>query len=825
MRFLCISLLCAQVAYSSSIPAPNIQPRSSSSSRVHPLVARDTLYIVYPTDVNNVNQVSETENFLKAQYGADDIIIDKVDGKVVHWRINLKDGDSTDKLKQYPGLSTFEPTDHQTGLVGKAKRSNLVRRDRLSTYMAFAVNADNTDQTAEIFELLKSKSSHPEDIHQFRLDGKVIGWGSLDLSDADKASLETHPGIAKPIQRNIAATPDFIASEANPRSLVRYVNANLMSTDTKQKRTVKWAKQEGAVKDLRMVSQPKDMDLEKMKDFVYDERAGEGILVYVVDQGVQINVENDDNKKEFPNLEIIKGDTTILQGAISKRLGLPPDVDGDPSDEARGTHGTVVASKAVDAKYGIAKKATLIPVKTTPDYIDILDGFERIIKDLEKAPGRALRAVVVFSTTLEEGLNYETALDFPQDQAFHNYLVKIMNLGTPIVNSAGNGALRSLDMDGLPQVFTDELTPLINVGSADFAGKRWYKSQEGTQLTTYGPGFIVGQSRTNKKDFESVGTSYSAPIVAGVIAAYMSSEQPPWDTSLTGIDRVLAIKAFIKSEDNDKTAWARPGEKIKVIWNGADKEAHKSVGANTCASPSSRIKRQDSCDAKPAPPSEPPKGPAPKCNDFGPKKLNYVTQAMVLPLLDDFCTQAATQGGLDKDSSSLTRIFNRDAIEHVEIAMDWERGRDFKPDETKCKHYMKDVLVGDCDRENNDWASGGEITIDSVKYRWHTPNNRAKPVDQFAKWGKCWKSYKGLYDEYDINAAGWEGDNFGNELYQNLKGKGISPSKWKFNYRLGEDGSEWRAEFQTIIGAVQQVEASVEAVARNGPGGGFDFEC
>jgi hypothetical protein len=47
------------------------------------------------------------------------------------------------------------------------------------------------------------------------------------------------------------------------------------------------------------ISKFSDMDLEKIKDFVYDAKAGEGILVYVVDRGVQINVKNVSIRQPF----------------------------------------------------------------------------------------------------------------------------------------------------------------------------------------------------------------------------------------------------------------------------------------------------------------------------------------------------------------------------------------------------------------------------------------------------------------------------------------------------------------------------------------------
>jgi len=49
-----------------------------------------------------------------------------------------------------------------------------------------------------------------------------------------------------------------------------------------------------------------------------------------------------------------------------------------------------VASKALGAKYGVAKKATIIPVKVTLVLDDFIDAFELIADDLDpdEKPGR-----------------------------------------------------------------------------------------------------------------------------------------------------------------------------------------------------------------------------------------------------------------------------------------------------------------------------------------------------------------------------------------------------------------------------------------------------
>jgi hypothetical protein len=70
----------------------------------------------------------------------------------------------------------------------------------------------------------------------------------------------------------------------------------------------------------------------------------------------------------------------------------------------------------------------------------------------------------------------------------------------------------------------------------------------------------------------------AAPMVAGVIATYLNYDPPPWDGSKKGKERVQAIKDYIRS---DKSSWVhKAGSDLNVIWNGATKEDHKSVGAN-----------------------------------------------------------------------------------------------------------------------------------------------------------------------------------------------------------------------------------------------------
>jgi hypothetical protein len=275
-----------------------------------------------------------------------------------------------------------------------------------------------------------------------------------------------------------------------------------------------------------------------------------------------------------------------------------------------------------------------------------------------------MRAVIVCSMSFGASWTHDSAHADPKGQAMKAYIDKIAGLGTPIVTSAGNHGIKRLIIDQLPQVLEDDDTHITNVGAVGFHGKLWPNSQGGDQVTIHASGTgSESQTKTDRTSMIGSGTSIAAPAVAGLIAVYMSSDQPPWDTNLRGKERVKAIKAFMRSKENDKTAWARPGENIKVIWNGADKAAHKSAGANTCATDSWRLRRQETCD---------PKFPAyivPECYDFGPNQKHYVEQAMVTRCLDDFCKHIAQYGAQARGSSSISRTYNTGTVEQIEVSM------------------------------------------------------------------------------------------------------------------------------------------------------------
>ncbi|OAK94759.1 hypothetical protein IQ06DRAFT_329943 [Phaeosphaeriaceae sp. SRC1lsM3a] len=185
----------------------------------------------------------------------------------------------------------------------------------------------------------------------------------------------------------------------------------------------------------------------------------------------------------------------------------------------------------------------------------------------------------------------------------------------------------------------------------------------------------------------------------------------------------------------------------------------------------------------------------------------YINRDGIIKVIDTFCDEAAKQGTLDKDSGSIA----------LDIALDYRPGLNWRPMKDKCVEQMM-IATDSCDTNSNHWKGGGARKDTDVTYRWAPSSPRSVPVEQAKVWGGCEGTTGGYYTVWGAN---WEGDNYGSELLANLKGKGISPTQWKFNYGGGDDHREWTAWFQTIIHAWPQVESSMESVA----GWGMDVRC
>lgn len=137
-------------------------------------------------------------------------------------------------------------------------------------------------------------------------------------------------------------------------------------------------------------------------------------------------------------------------------------------------------------------QATLIPVKTHTDVSEDFEGYKLILKHISDNPGHEKCSVVLQTSGTAPVYTRAEAMADETLQPAEELLRKILDKGIPVVLAAGNNDPYDENkkiINSAPQVYQDdEDFPLINVGAADFEGKRVRSSRYGDQLTIYAPG-------------------------------------------------------------------------------------------------------------------------------------------------------------------------------------------------------------------------------------------------------------------------------------------------------------------------------------------------
>ncbi|KAH8167893.1 hypothetical protein CIB48_g374 [Xylaria polymorpha] len=237
--------------------------------------------------------------------------------------------------------------------------------------------------------------------------------------------------------------------------------------------------------------------------YVFDDSAGEGITVYVVDTGILTSHE------EF------QGRATLEFNAVE---------GSDDTDE--NGHGSHVSGTIGGATFGVAKNVKLIGVKVLGadgggTNADVLDGLNFVETDVQtkKITGKA-----VMNMSLGGG----------QSNAINKAIEAIAAVGVVPVVAAGNEAQDAANTS--PASAPNAIT----VGALDATtDQRASFSNFGTVVDIYGPGVdVLSVGITSNTATETLsGTSMASPHVAG-LAAYLMS--------LEGLDSATAVSDRIK---------------------------------------------------------------------------------------------------------------------------------------------------------------------------------------------------------------------------------------------------------------------------------------
>lgn len=258
------------------------------------------------------------------------------------------------------------------------------------------------------------------------------------------------------------------------------------------------------------------------EQYSYPSSAGEGVSVYIIDTGLR------DTHDEFAG-RVIEGrnfavnDTGLLGLGGLPLIGPIVNIGGetDPEDttDCNG-HGTHVASTATGTVYGVAKKASVSPVRVLDcsgagTYADVIAGVDWVAEN-HQAPAVA---------NMSLGGGDSDALDDAVRGAIEQ--------GVTFVVAAGNSDADACS--GSP----NRVGPAVTVGSTTQEDQRSSFSNHGECLDLFAPGSDITAAWYQEDDEVNTisGTSMASPHVAGVVALILGTDP---DLSPASVDTRLA---------------------------------------------------------------------------------------------------------------------------------------------------------------------------------------------------------------------------------------------------------------------------------------------
>lgn len=215
--------------------------------------------------------------------------------------------------------------------------------------------------------------------------------------------------------------------------------------------------------------------------------AGAGVRVYVMDTGVQSKLAGFGGR-------VATGFDAVAKFREPSQANL--DCNG---------HGTAVAGIIASETYGVAKKATIVPVRVSdcrggvsPDWI--IKGIDWIIKNHPRNTAGVVN--------LSIATNKSKAVD--------NAVAKLYNAGLVPVVSAGN---QNFDACKISPASSPRAFVVGGVNQNDF---RTNNSNFGECVSIFAPGGLITTEGVNGQPTTKTGTSFAAPHATGAIALYLS---------------------------------------------------------------------------------------------------------------------------------------------------------------------------------------------------------------------------------------------------------------------------------------------------------------
>ncbi|CAO3684799.1 unnamed protein product [Umbelopsis ramanniana] len=268
---------------------------------------------------------------------------------------------------------------------------------------------------------------------------------------------------------------------------VAYVERDSMVYASELQRNAPWG--------LARISHREPLSLKTFSKYSYDPEGGEGVKVYVIDTG--INVEHVD-----------------FNGRATWGATIP---DNDEDEDGNG-HGSHCAGTIAGKRYGVAKKANPVAVKVlrssgSGTMSDVVKGVDWSVEQHKLDESKAAKAGKKYKgavANMSLGGGKSRALDAAVDGAVEE--------GVFFAVAAGNDNRDACDYS--PAASANALT----VGASTVDDDRAYFSNYGKCVDVFAPGLNIQSIYRGSKYATATlsGTSMASPHVAGLAAYFLS---------------------------------------------------------------------------------------------------------------------------------------------------------------------------------------------------------------------------------------------------------------------------------------------------------------
>ncbi|KAJ8657314.1 hypothetical protein O0I10_006867 [Lichtheimia ornata] len=285
--------------------------------------------------------------------------------------------------------------------------------------------------------------------------------------------------------------------------------------------------------------------------YTYDQSAGKGVTVYVVDDGINIKHKDFEGRAKY-GWSTFKSKLADRGNATTSSYGSSSQEKSDNTEDGGG-HGTHVAGIIAGKHYGVAKKANLVSVQVLGTngkgtISSLLGGVQWIMQQAQNSTSPIL---INMSLGVPKTTSGAKALNEAVEAA--------VEAGIPVIAAAGNSKCNACDIvpAGSKQVYT--------VGSTTKEDAIDPNSCFGRCVNILAPGVDITSAYIGEPDSSKVmsGTSMSAPHVSGVAAMVLPYLDNPTPKELYKVLGDMATRNKINGIPDKRTPNALLYNKLK----------------------------------------------------------------------------------------------------------------------------------------------------------------------------------------------------------------------------------------------------------------------